>query len=205
MIERTLSKKLSVLGKDFPVVTITGPRESGKTTLARMVFSGYDYVNLEDPDEREFAISDPRGFLRRFTDGVIIDEIQRVPNLLSYIQGIVDVDDKPGSFVLTGSQQFHMMEKVSQTLAGRTAVVNLLPFALNELTGNPDIDPSGITTLIPAQPKPAFALETILFQGLYPRIHDKGLNAHDWLSGYYQTYVETQIHHLIFIPLPGSF
>lgn len=193
MIERSLSRKLSVLAKEFPVVTVTGPRQSGKTTLVRMVFSGHDYVNLEDPDEREFAVSDSRGFFRRFPGGIIIDEIQRVPDLLSYIQGIVDADDRLGRFVLTGSQQFHMMEKISQTLAGRTAIVNLLPFTLNELTGNPDIDPSGITTITAAQPRPTFALETILFQGLYPRIHDKGLNAHDWLSGYYQTYVERDV------------
>jgi predicted AAA+ superfamily ATPase len=92
-----------------------------------LVFSGNDYVNLEDPDEREFAVSDSRGFFRRFPGGIIIDEIQRVPDLLSYIQGIVDADDRLGRFVLTGSQQFHMMEKISQTLAGRTAIVNLLP------------------------------------------------------------------------------
>jgi hypothetical protein len=127
MIERSLSRKLSVLAKEFPVVTVTGPRQSGKTTLVRMVFSGHDYVNLEDPDEREFAVSDSRGFFRRFPGGIIIDEIQRVPDLLSYIQGIVDADDRLGRFVLTGSQQFHMMEKISQTLAGRTAIVNLLP------------------------------------------------------------------------------
>jgi len=122
MIKRTLSDKLMALSKQFPVVSVTGPRQSGKTTLTRMVFKDFDHISLEDPDEREFALSDPRGFLKRFAGGVILDEIQRAPALLSYIQGIVDKDTSPGRFILTGSQQLHLMDKVSQTLAGRTAM-----------------------------------------------------------------------------------
>jgi hypothetical protein len=106
-----------------------------------MVFENYDYVSLEDPNEREFAKSDSKGFLRRFAAGVILDEIQRAPDLLSYIQGIVDSDSSPGRFILTGSQQFHLMNKVSQTLAGRTGIVYLLPFSLDELMGETPSDP----------------------------------------------------------------
>ena len=144
MIQRTLSDKLVALSKKFPVVSVIGPRQSGKTTLTRMVFKDYDYSSLEDPDEKEFALSDPKGFLKRFKEGVILDEIQRAPQLLSYIQGIVDKNCLPGRFILTGFQQLHIMEKVSQTLAGRTAILILLPFSLNELLGKPSIDPRKI-------------------------------------------------------------
>jgi predicted AAA+ superfamily ATPase len=193
VIERTLSRKLSSLAKEFPVVTMTGPRQSGKTTLVKALFPEHDYVNLEDPDDREFALSDPRGFLRRFQDGLIIDEVQKVPALLSYIQGIVDGDGKPGHFILTGSQQFQMMEKVSQTLAGRTAVIHLFPFTLVELMGIPHTNPWDIATPVEIPPKPPFNMEDILFQGFYPPIHDRGLNTRDWLSGYYQAYVERDV------------
>ncbi len=193
MIERTLSRKIASLAQEFPVITITGPRQAGKTTLAKMVFPEHDYVNLEDPDEREFALNDPRGFLRRFPNGLIIDEVQRQPLLLSYIQGIVDNEARPGRFILTGSQQLHMMEKVSQTLAGRTAIVNLLPFTIAELTGHPYVNPWEINKLPEQRQVLPFRLEEILFQGFYPRIHDRKLNAHDWLGGYYQTYVERDV------------
>lgn len=193
MIKRTLSDKLLALARQFPVVSVTGPRQSGKTTLTRMVFRDYDYISLEDPDEREFAHGDPKGFLKRFTDGVILDEIQRAPALLSYIQGIVDSDRSPGRFVLTGSQQLRVMEKVSQTLAGRTAIVILLPFSLYELLGEPSSDPWKIDTLPDKRKKPPFTLEKILYQGLYPRIYDKKLDAQDWLSAYYRTYVERDV------------
>jgi predicted AAA+ superfamily ATPase len=181
------------LARQFPVVSITGPRQSGKTTLARMVFKDYDYVSLEDPNEREFALGDPKGFLRRFAGGVILDEIQKGPELLSYIQGIVDSDSSPGRFILTGSQQFHLMDKVSQTLAGRTSIVFLLPFSLGELQGETPSDPWTMNAFPPKRKKPPFSLEEILYQGLYPRIHDKKLEAQDWLSAYYRTYVERDV------------
>ena len=193
MFKRTLSKKLENLAKKFPVVSITGPRQSGKTTLTKMVFKHYHYISLEDPNEREFALGDPKGFLKRFTGGVILDENQKAPVLLSYIQGIVDADESPGRFILTGSQQFHLMEKVSQTLAGRTAIVNLLPLSLDELLGKATSDPWKIDTLPSKKKWPPFGLEKILHQGLYPRIHDKGLAAQDWLSAYYRTYVERDV------------
>jgi uncharacterized protein len=193
MIQRTLAKKLTALARKFPVVSITGPRQSGKTTLARMVFNKLGYVSLEEPNEREFALQDPKGFLRRFTGGVILDEIQRAPLLLSYLHGMVDQEDSPGRFILTGSQQFQLMDKVSQTLAGRTALVHLLPFSLGELMGTPASDPWKLATLPQKREKPPFPLEKILYQGLYPRIHDKNLEAQDWLSAYYRTYVERDV------------
>ncbi len=193
MFKRTLSGKLTALAKKFPVVSIMGPRQSGKTTLSRKVFNEHDYVSLEEPNEREFALADPKGFLRRFPGGVILDEIQRAPALLSYIQGIVDREDSPGRFILTGSQQFHVMEKVSQTLAGRTAIVYLLPLSLSELLGKPAPDPYEINILPDKRKIPPFSLEEILYKGFYPRIHDKGLAPHDWLSAYYRTYVERDV------------
>jgi predicted AAA+ superfamily ATPase len=196
MFRRTLSEKLVALTRQFPVVSITGPRQSGKTTLIRALFSEFAYISLEDPNEREFATSDPKGFLRRFDGSVILDEIQRAPALLSYIQGIVDSEDRPGRFVLTGSQQFQMLEKVTQTLAGRTALVNLLPLSLDELLGREAADPWRLSELPPRTPRPSFSLEEIIFKGFYPRIHDKGLEPHDWLSAYYLTYVERDVRDL---------
>ena len=193
MFKRTLSPKLSALAKKFPVVSIMGPRQSGETTLSRKIFNDHNYVSLEEPNEREFALADPKGFLRRFTGDVILDEIQKAPALLSYIQGIVDIEDSPGRFILTGSQQFHLMERVSQTLAGRTAIVHLFPLSLNELLGQKAPDPWEMDMLPEKGKRPPFSLEKILFQGLYPRIHDKGLDPHDWLSAYYRTYVERDV------------
>jgi hypothetical protein len=193
MLKRTLSGKLSALAKQFPVVAIMGPRQSGKTTLAKKIFKKHEYVSLEEPDERAFALADPKGFLRRFAEGVILDEVQRTPDLLSYIQGIVDRESIPGRFILTGSQQFHLMEKVSQTLAGRVSIVYLLPFSLSELLGQNTVDPWEIDRLPPKKKKPIFSLEEILYTGFYPRIHDKGLVPHDFLSAYYRTYVERDV------------
>lgn len=199
MLKRTLATKLNSLARSFPVVSLLGPRQSGKTTLARAAFPKHAYVSLEDPDEKDFAIHDPKGFLRRFRTGVILDEIQRAPQVLSYIQGIVDAEASIGRFILTGSQQFHLMHKVSQTLAGRTAILHLLPFSVSELTKRAGLDPFRFDTSPgPAKPPP-FDLETILYQGLYPRIHDKRLDAHDWLSSYYRTYVERDVRDIIHI------
>lgn len=197
MFKRTLSTKLLTLAKKFPVISIMGPRQSGKTTLSKKVFEGHEYISLEEPNERDFALSDAKGFMRRFAGGVILDEIQRAPELLSYLQGIVDKEDSPGRFILTGSRQFHMMEKVSQTLAGRMAIVHLLPLSLDELLGRQVRNPVDIDIAPDKTRRPLFSLEEILYKGLYPRIHDKGLEPHDWLSAYYRTYVERDVRDMM--------
>ena len=132
MIPRTLTPKMIALMEKFQVITLTGPRQSGKTTLVRAAFPSMPYVSLEEPDIRQVALTDPRGFLSNYPSGVILDEIQHTPELFSYIQRIVD-DNRQACFILTGSSNFLLMEKISQTLAGRTAVLHLLPFSFSEL------------------------------------------------------------------------
>lgn len=196
MLKRTIHDRVVSLASQFPVLLIAGPRQSGKTTLAKMAFPGHEYANLEKPDVRERAIGDPNGFLAGFDGGVILDEIQRAPELLSYIQVIVDAGDRPGRFILTGSQQLHMMRDVSQTLAGRAALVTLLPFSLDEICITTPGDPWNLELPPAAVSPPSFSLNEILFKGLYPRIHDKGLDPQDWLAAYYQTYVERDAREL---------
>ena len=133
MITRNCEQTIRTLLRGFPIVTLTGPRQSGKTTLAKNVFSDRPYASLEDPDIRLAAMNDPRSFLERFPDGAVLDEVQRCPELLSYLQTIVDGDGRMGLFVLTGSQQFGLMSGISQSLAGRTAFIELLPFSVSEL------------------------------------------------------------------------
>jgi len=202
MIERHLKKKLLKLAKTFPVVTITGPRQSGKTTLVRWLFRSHDYVSLEDPDEREFAVSDPRGFLRRFRKGLILDEVQRTPDLLSYIQTMVDREGRAGRFILTGSNQFHLMNRISQSLAGRSGIVHLLPFSLRELTSVALTDPYRLGFRCK---KTEMSLEDTLFRGFYPPIHDRDIPPHDWLSAYYKSYVERDVREIVNIGNLDSF
>jgi predicted AAA+ superfamily ATPase len=182
MIRRDIAPLFEKLAGQYPVVTLTGPRQSGKTTLARAVFPDKNYVSLEDPDLRLFATDDPRGFLAAHVDGAIIDEIQRVPQLPSYLQGMVDADPTPGRFILTGSQQFELMNQVSQSLAGRTALLRLLPFTLAEVCR---IDPAA----------PVGLSETLL-KGFYPRIHDQGLDPSRTLADYFATYIERDLRQL---------
>lgn len=182
MIERTITPLLRQLARQYPVITLTGPRQSGKTTLAKSLFAGKPYVTLEDPDMRRFAAEDPRGFLATYQHGAIFDEIQRAPELASYLQGMVDADPQPGRFILTGSHQFELMTQVSQSLAGRTAVLRLLPFTLAEVQR------------IKVENAPDLA-QTLL-TGFYPRIHDKSLNPSQALADYFATYVERDLRQL---------
>ena len=195
MIKRFLAEKIIKSASQYPVVTITGPRQSGKTTLVKSVFDNYKYVSLENPDHRYFALSDPRGFLNQFQTGVILDEVQRVPEIFSYIQSIVDENDQPGKFILTGSQNFLLMGQISQSLAGRTNVLHLLPFSLRELSGTQSLHPDQFPDLTMEQS--SSNLWETLYTGFYPRIHDKKLDARDWLAGYYQTYIERDVRSVI--------
>ncbi|HRX86625.1 MAG TPA: ATP-binding protein [Phycisphaerae bacterium] len=181
MIERDLSSRLLAVAATHPAVTLTGPRQGGKSTLCRMVFPRHAYANLESPDVRNFATSDPRGFLAQFEQGAIIDEIQRAAELTSYLQPIIDENPQPGRWILTGSQSLTMMASVSQSLAGRTTVLHLLP--LNR----------GESRRFPAYPR---SLDEALFTGGYPRILDQRLDPSDWLGSYVRTYVERDVRQL---------
>ena len=182
-IPRIVEAKCLELFSKYPVITVTGPRQSGKTSLVRHVFPDLPYVNLENREERLYAQEDPKGFLQRFSDGAVLDEIQNVPDLTSWIQVIVDDRGKNGLFILTGSRQFEVMEAVSQSLAGRTAMIRLLPFSLEELSEKIDLD-------------------QLLLKGFYPRIWDQQLDPVQSLSDYITTYTErdlrkiSQIHDL---------
>lgn len=177
MIERTLASKITALAQKFQVITLTGPRQSGKTTLVKANFPTLPYVSLEEPDIRQIALNDPRGFLSNYPKGAILDEIQNAPDLFSYIQGLVD-GDRQIQFILTGSSNFLLLEKISQTLAGRTAVLHLLPFSYSELEPN-------VT--------PFEHYESLIFKGQYPRIYDRDIPPTDFYPSYIQTYVERDV------------
>ena len=200
MIRRTLERPLRRAARNFPVVILTGPRQSGKTTLVRAAFPRHAYVSLELPDERAFAREDPRAFLERFPGPAIFDEVQRVPELLSYIQVLVDEDPGArGRFVLTGSQNFLLLETISQTLAGRCSILHLLPFSLAELTGRPPLDLARLGRTVPRRrtTAPGRNLLETLFTGFYPRIHDQRIPPRDWLAAYYATYVERDVRTVV--------
>lgn len=198
MLPRTLHRYLVEAAATLPVVTLTGPRQSGKTTLVRTAFPDLPYSTLEAPDTRERALVDPRGFLKALPEGAVLDEVQRAPDLLSYIQGIVDEDPRPGRFILTGSQNLLLLEGVSQTLAGRTRVLNLHPFSLSELAQREPWDPESVS--VPTRTRPAASgrsLHTALHAGFYPRIHDRGLDPVAWLADYRATYVERDLRQIV--------
>ena len=178
IVDRDLTPKLRKAARQFPVVTLTGPRQSGKSTLCRAVFPRLPYVSLEAPDIRVFARDDPRAFLAQFPRGAVIDEVQRAPDLPSYLQGIIDSDPKPGRWILTGSQNLSLLESVSQSLAGRTAVLHLLPLARSEVV---------------RFKRPPKTLDETLVAGGYPRIFDQGLDPSDWLRSYVATYIERDV------------
>lgn len=184
MIYRDATNTILRLLKGFPVVTITGPRQSGKTTLAKNIFAGKQYVTLEDPDTRLRATSDPRSFLRTISDGAVIDEIQRCPELLSYLQGYVDADGRMGLFILTGSQQFGLVSGITQSLAGRSGFVELLPFSIAELRA---------ANALPDD------LNSFLYHGGYPPLYHRAVTPHDWLSAYVSSYVERDVRQALAI------
>lgn len=170
------------MAEGFPIVAITGPRQSGKTTLAKLTFPEKPYLSLEDPDVRDMAESDPRGLLASFPKGAILDEAQRAPQLFSYLQTKVDEQIVPGMFVLTGSQQFGLMTGIAQTLAGRVGLIHLLPFSVNELSSVHQLPGS---------------LDELLVRGLYPPLYDRNILPVDWFSGYIATYIERDARQLI--------
>jgi uncharacterized protein len=181
MIPRAIQSALLARATKQPVVTITGPRQSGKTTLCRQAFPEMAYVNLERPDLRAFATDDPRGFMASYPDGAILDEIQRVPSLLSWIQVDVDERRQMGRYILTGSHQFELNRHIAQSLAGRTALLHLLPLSVAELCASgesPDID-------------------ALILAGGYPRIHADALDPATALADYFETYVQRDLRELV--------
>lgn len=180
-VQRKMASELLEMARCYPIVTVIGPRQAGKTTLVKQCFPKKDYVSLEDPDHRELAQSDPRGFLNKFLQGAILDEIQRAPQLLSYLQGIVDASNNNGQFILTGSHQLALHEAISQSLAGRTAILKLLPLSLEELKD------AGID----------MPLYESMYVGSYPRLYSNNINPTKYYRDYLQTYVEKDVRLMI--------
>ncbi len=182
MIYRTITKELLTQLSEYPVVTVIGPRQAGKTTLVRNVLPDYSYVSLEDPENRQLANDDPKAFLKRFSGKTIFDEVQRTPHLLSYLQGIVDEEGTNGRFVLTGSHQLELRAAITQSLAGRTGILHLLPLSIGELH----------------DAKISFDdFESYIVQGFLPRVYDQHQRPRTAYANYYQTYVEKDVRQLI--------
>lgn len=181
MIPRDLANQVLTSANSFPAVTITGPRQSGKSTLCRTLFPDHPYINLELPDQRHFARDDPRAFLSQLPDGAVLDEIQRVPELTSYLQVRIDEDPRHGRWILTGSENFALMESVSQSLAGRSAMLNLLPLTWPEIERFDD---------------PPASLDDALLAGAYPRVFERKIAPADWFSAYVAGYVERDVRRL---------
>ena len=190
MITRKLLPTLLKLAEYYPVVVVTGPRQAGKTTLCRAAFPDMSYVSLESLDVRDFARDDPRGFLSEYSEGAVIDEIQNVPELVSYLQAEVDERSTPGRFILTGSQHFGISQTISQSLAGRCGMLALLP---------PDLEELGLFPSVPDD------LYTLLWQGSYPRIYDRSIPANQWLADYTMTYIQRDVRQVLNIGDISSF
>jgi hypothetical protein len=183
MIPRLLEATVRQSARKFPLVAILGPRQSGKTTLVQNLFPSKPYVSLEDPDRRAFAQSDPRGFLAGYPKGALLDEVQRVPELFSYLQGVVDRARKPGLFILTGSQNFLLMQHLSQSLAGRVRLLTLLPLSLAE---------GGTATPRVGSTDPGHWI----FKGFYPSLYHRHIHPQDWYPSYIQTYLERDVRQI---------
>ncbi len=176
IINRHIAAAAKRVASKHPAVVVTGPRQSGKTTFVREAFGHLRYFSMENPDDREFALSDPRSFLAGCPDGAIFDEVQRCPELFSYLQGVLDQSPKMGRFILTGSRNFQLISKITQSLAGRVAILDLLPFSYDEAYG--DNPPS---------------LDEVLYTGLYPPIHDRKVDPSVWYRNYIRTYVQRYV------------
>ena len=190
MIPRHAAPRILRLLQGFPVVTVTGPRQSGKTTLVRTLLPGKPYVSLEAPAQREFARHRPADFLRQFPDGAVIDEAQHAPELFSEMQGVVDAAGRMGLFVLTGSQNLSLLSRVTQSLAGRTALVELLPLSVGELRAAGRLDAGYASHLV---------------KGFFPAIYSRDLSPYEWLQGYLVTYAERDARQLAAIQDLGAF
>ncbi len=190
MVSRLLASQIEEAAQKMPVVAVTGPRQSGKSTLIQQLFPAYQYINLEDLEQRTFARTDPKGFLLNAGSRAILDEVQYAPDLLSYIQVITDREKIPGQFVISGSQNLLLMESIAQSLAGRVAIFNLLPFSLEEIRG---------TSFAQA------TYEDYLFRGFYPRIYDLDLNPTAWLLDYIRTYLERDLRQIVNVSDLGTF
>ncbi len=181
MVKRVAQKKLIDLAKKFKAVALIGARQSGKTTLVKSAFKNKFYVSLENPEQRSFAMEDPKGFLANYPKGAILDEIQRVPQLFSYLQEILDNAITPGLFILTGSNNFLLQETISQTLAGRVGYLTLLPFSIGELQS---------AKLLPSSDN------KLMLQGFYPPVYDQHIPVSDWVPNYIQTYIEKDVRQI---------
>ena len=190
MVARQIVNSINELKDKYPIIALTGPRQSGKTTLLKNLFSDYQYVSLEDPNSRDFAQNDPKGFLKNYAKKIIFDEIQRVPHLFSYLQGVVDASGQMGQFVLSGSQNFHLLQQITQSLAGRVALFKLLPFDFHELKN---------AQLLPQN------YEEIIIKGQYPAIFDRNIPSSAFYANYLQTYIERDVPALLNIKDLRSF
>jgi predicted AAA+ superfamily ATPase len=182
MISREATEKLRQLSSQFKAVGVIGPRQSGKTTLVRAVFNSKPYVSLENPDNRNYALEDPRGFLANYPDGAILDEVQRTPDLFSYLQGILDEKNEPGQFILTGSNNFLLQQNITQSLAGRIAYLELLPFSLVELSDNGILASDNV--------------DSLMLRGFYPPLHVREVLPDDWYPNYLRTYIERDVRQI---------
>jgi predicted AAA+ superfamily ATPase len=181
MIQREAQYKLAQLGDTFKAIAVIGPRQSGKTTLVKVTFPEKPYLSLENPDTRNFALEDPRGFLQNLPNGAILDEVQRTPLLFSYLQEILDNSNQKGLFILTGSNNFLLQESISQSLAGRVGYLNLLPFSVKELL---------LENLLPETD------EEVMVNGFYPPIYDQRISSLDWVPNYIKTYIERDVRQI---------